>query len=139
MLFSIGALVWIAVAPLAGRMGEQRSHVALTAFGCALLGAAWLVPVADRSTVAIAAFLLASAAGRAGLNTFSYLLAGSGAADAGAGRGAVIGPLAASAAHGHIDERVPFGVIAALCLAVATLMLTGSRAPSRMERLSPAA
>ena len=113
VLFSIGALVWIAVAPLAGRMGEQRSHVALTAFGCALLGAAWLVPVADRSTVAIAAFLLASAAGRAGLNTFSYLLAGSGAASAGAGRGAVIGlvnlswgvaavigPLAASAAHG---------------------------------------
>ena len=91
VLFSIGALVWIAVAPLAGRMGEQRSHVALTAFGCALLGVAWLVPVADRSTVAIAAFLLASAAGRAGLNTFSYLLAGSGAASAGAGRGAVIG------------------------------------------------
>jgi MFS family permease len=139
VLFSTGALVWIAVAPLAGRLGEQRSHVALTAFGCALLGAAWLVPVADRSTVAIAAFLLASAAGRAGLNTFSYLLAGSGAASAGAGRGAVIGlvnlswgiaavigPLAASAAHGHIDERVPFAVIAALCLVVATLMLTGS-------------
>ena len=139
VLFSIGALVWIAVAPLAGRMGEQRSHVALTAFGCALLGAAWLVPVADRSTVAIAAFLLASAAGRAGLNTFTYLLAGSGAASAGAGRGAVIGlvnlswgiaavvgPLAASEAHGHIDERVPFAIIAALCLAVATLMLTGS-------------
>ena len=39
VLFSIGALVWIAVAPLAGRLGEQRSHVALTAFGCALLGA----------------------------------------------------------------------------------------------------
>ena len=54
------------------------------------------------------------------------------------GVAAVIGPLAASAAHGHIDERVPFGVIAALCLAVATLMLTGSRAPSRRERLSPA-
>ncbi len=140
VLFSVGALVWIAVAPLAGRLGEQRSHVALTALGCALLGAAWLVPVADRSTVAIAAFLLASAAGRAGLNTFSYLLAGSGAASAGVGRGAVIGlvnlswgiaavvgPLAASEAHGHIDERVPFAVIAALCLAVATLMLSGSR------------
>jgi MFS family permease len=139
VLFSMGALVWIGVAPLAGRMGEQRSHVALTAFGCALLGVAWLVPVADRSTVAIAAFLLASAAGRAGLNTFSYLLAGSGAASAGAGRGAVIGlvnlswgvaavigPLAASVAHGHVDERIPFGIIAALCLAVATVMLTGS-------------
>jgi MFS family permease len=139
-LFSIGALVWIAVAPLAGRMGEQRSHVALTAFGCALLGVAWLVPVADRSTVAIAAFLLASAAGRAGLNTFSYLLAGTGAASAGAGRGAVIGlvnlswgvaavigPLAASAAHGTVDERIPFAIIAALCLTVATVMLTGSR------------
>lgn len=140
VLFSVGALVWIAVAPLAGRMGEERSHVALTAFGCALLGAAWLVPVADRSTVAIAAFLLASAAGRAGLNTFSYLLAGTGAVSAGAGRGAVIGlvnlswgvaavigPLAASAAHGHIDERVPFAVIAALCLGVAVLMLKDSR------------
>jgi MFS family permease len=139
LLFSLGALVWIGVAPLAGRMGEQRSHVALTAFGCGLLGVAWLVPVADRSTVAIAAFLLASAAGRAGLNTFSYLLAGSGAASSGAGRGAVIGlvnlswgvaavigPLAASVAHGHVDERIPFGVIAALCLAVATVMLTGS-------------
>jgi MFS family permease len=150
VLFSIGALVWIAVAPLAGRLGEQRSHVALTAFGCALLGAAWLVPVADRSTVAIAAFLLASAAGRAGLNTFSYLLAGSGAASAGAGRGAVIGlvnlswgiaavigPLAASEAHGHIDERVPFAVIAALCLVVATLMLTGSR--GGLARGAPAA
>ena len=43
------------------------------------------------------------------------------------GVAAVIGPLAASAAHGHIDERVPFAIIAALCLAVATLMLTGSR------------
>ncbi len=140
VLFSIGALVWIAVAPLAGRMGEQRSHVALTACGCALLGGAWLVPVADRSTAAIAAFLLASAAGRAGLNTFSYLLAGSGAESAGAGRGAVIGlvnlswgvaavigPLAASAAHGHIDERLPFAVIAALCLTVGALMFTGSR------------
>jgi MFS family permease len=139
-LFSLGALVWIAVAPLAGRLGEERSHMALTALGCALLGAAWLVPVADHSTAAIAAFLLASAAGRAGLNTFSYLLAGSGAASTGAGRGAVIGlvnlswgiaavvgPLAASAAHSHVDERLPFAVIAALCLAVATLMLTGSR------------
>jgi MFS family permease len=141
VLFSIGALVWIGVAPLAGRMGEQRSHVALTAFGCALLGVAWLVPVADHSTVAIAAFLLASAGGRAGLNTFSYLLAGSGAASAGAGRGAVIGlvnlswgvaavigPLAASVAHGNVDERIPFGIIAALCLAAATVMLTGSGA-----------
>jgi ACDE family multidrug resistance protein len=140
VLFSIGALVWIAVAPLAGHMGEQRSHVALTACGCALLGGAWLVPVADRSTAAIAAFLLASAAGRAGLNTFSYLLAGSGAESAGAGRGAVIGlvnlswgvaavigPLAASAAHGHIDERLPFAVIAALCLTVGALMFAGPR------------
>jgi len=140
VLFSIGALVWIVVAPLAGRMGEQRSHIALTAIGCALLGGAWLVPVADRSTLAITAFLLASSAGRAGLNTFSYLLAGTGAQSAGAGRGtviglvnlswgvaAVIGPLAASAAHGNIDERIPFGVIAALCLAVAAFMVTGSR------------
>jgi DHA1 family solute carrier family 18 vesicular amine transporter 1/2 len=140
VLFSIGALVWIVVAPLAGRMGEQRSHIALTAIGCALLGGAWLVPVADRSTLAITAFLLASSAGRAGLNTFSYLLAGTGAQAAGAGRGtviglvnlswgvaAVIGPLAASAAHGNIDERIPFGVIAALCLVVAAFMVTGSR------------
>jgi MFS family permease len=140
VLFSIGALVWIVVAPLAGRMGEQRSHIALTAIGCALLGGAWLVPVADRSTLAITAFLLASSAGRAGLNTFSYLLAGTGARSAGAGRGtviglvnlswgvaAVIGPLAASAAHGNIDERIPFGVIAALCLGVAAFMLTGPR------------
>jgi MFS transporter, DHA1 family, solute carrier family 18 (vesicular amine transporter), member 1/2 len=140
VLFSIGALVWIVVAPLAGRMGEQRSHIALTAVGCALLGGAWLVPVADRSTLAITAFLLASSAGRAGLNTFSYLLAGTGARSAGAGRGtviglvnlswgvaAVIGPLAASAAHGNIDERIPFGVIAALCLAVAAFMVTSSR------------
>ena len=140
VLFSIGALVWIVVAPLAGRMGEQRSHVALTAIGCALLGGAWLVPVADRSTLAITAFLLASSAGRAGLNTFSYLLAGTGAQSAGAGRGtviglvnlswgvaAVIGPLAASAAHGNIDERIPFGVIAALCLGVAAYMVTSPR------------
>ena len=145
-LFSIGALVWIFVAPLAGRLGEERSHVALTALGCALLGGAWLVPVADGSTVAITAFILASAAGRAGLNTFSYLLAGTGAESAGAGRGtviglvnlswgvaAVIGPLAASAAHGNIDERVPFGIIAALCLGVAALMLTGPR-PARALR-----
>ena len=143
LLFSVGALVWIAVAPLAGRLGEQRSHVALTAVGCALLGAAWLVPVADHSTAAIAAFLLASMAGRAGLNTFSYLLAGSGAESAGAGRGtviglvnlswgvaAVIGPLAASAAHGNIDDRVPFGVIAALCMGVAALLFAGRR-PAR--------
>ena len=149
VLFSIGALVWIVVAPLAGRMGEQRSHVALTAIGCALLGGAWLVPVADRSTLAITAFLLASSAGRAGLNTFSYLLAGTGAQSAGAGRGtviglvnlswgvaAVIGPLAASAAHGNIDERIPFGVIAALCLAVAAFMVTGV-APGR-RHLTPA-
>jgi MFS family permease len=139
-LFSVGALVWIVVAPLAGRLGEQRSHVALTAVGCALLGGAWLVPVADRSTTAIAAFLLASMAGRAGLNTFSYLLAGSGAESAGAGRGAVIGlvnlswgvaavigPLAASEAHGNIDERVPFGIVAALCLVVAALLVAGQR------------
>jgi MFS family permease len=143
VLFSVGALVWIVVAPLAGRLGEQRSHVALTAVGCALLGAAWLVPVADRSTAAIAAFLLASMAGRAGLNTFSYLLAGSGAESSGAGRGtviglvnlswgvaAVIGPLAASAAHGNIDDRVPFAVIAALCLTVAALLFSGPR-PAR--------
>ena len=146
LLFSVGALVWIVVAPLAGRLGEQRSHVALTAVGCALLGVAWLVPVADRSTTAIAAFLLASMAGRAGLNTFSYLLAGSGAESAGAGRGtviglvnlswgvaAVIGPLAASAAHGNIDDRVPFGVIAALCLGVAALLFAGRR-PARTLR-----
>ncbi|MDX6620272.1 MAG: transporter, family, tetracycline resistance protein [Gaiellales bacterium] len=143
VLFSVGALVWIVVAPLAGRLGEQRSHVALTAVGCALLGGAWLVPVADHSTTAIAAFLLASMAGRAGLNTFSYLLAGSGAESAGAGRGAVIGlvnlswgvaavigPLAASAAHGTIDDRVTFGVIAALCLTVASLLFAGRR-PAR--------
>jgi len=148
VLFSAGALVWIVVAPLAGRLGEQRSHVALTAFGCAALGGAWLVPVADRSTTAIAAFLLASMAGRAGLNTFSYLLAGSGAESSGAGRGAVIGlvnlswgvaavigPLAASAAHGNIDDRVPFGVIAVLCLAVAALLFS-ERRPARRFRFA---
>jgi MFS family permease len=146
VLFSAGALVWIAVAPLAGRLGEQRSHVALTAIGCAVLGGAWLVPVADRSTTAIAAFLLASMAGRAGLNTFSYLLAGSGAESSGAGRGAVIGlvnlswgvaavigPLAASEAHGNIDDRVPFGVIAVLCLTVAALLFS-ERRPVRRFR-----
>ena len=46
------------------------------------------------------------------------------------GVAAVIGPLAASAAHGHIDERVPFGIIAALCLARRDgVMLAGQRAP----------
>ena len=44
---------------------------------------------------------------------------------------AVIGPLAASAAHGNIDERVPFGVIAALCLAVAALLFAGAAARRR--------
>jgi MFS family permease len=147
VLFSAGALVWIFVAPLAGRLGEERSHVVLTAFGCALLGGAWLLPVADRSTTAIAAFLIASAAGRAGLNTFSYLLAGSGAESAGAGRGAVIGlvnlswgvaavigPLAASMAHGAIDDRVPFAVISALCLIVAALLFAGQRPAPRPVR-----
>jgi MFS family permease len=147
VLFSAGALVWIFVAPLAGRLGEQRSHVVLTAFGCALLGGAWLLPVADRSTTAIAAFLIASAAGRAGLNTFSYLLAGSGAQSAGAGRGAVIGlvnlswgvaavigPLAASMAHGAVDDRVPFAVISALCLCVAALLFAGQRPAPRLVR-----
>ena len=43
------------------------------------------------------------------------------------GVAAVIGPLAAIAAHGHIDERLPFAVIAALCLTVGALMFTGSR------------
>ena len=43
------------------------------------------------------------------------------------GVAAVIGPLAASAAHGHIDERLPFAAIAALCLTVGALMFTGSR------------
>jgi MFS family permease len=149
VLFSAGALVWIFVAPLAGRLGEERSHVVLTAFGCALLGGAWLLPVADRSTTAIAAFLIASAAGRAGLNTFSYLLAGSGAESAGAGRGAVIGlvnlswgvaavigPLAASMAHGTVDDRVPFAVISALCLTVAALLFAGQRPAPRLVRRS---
>jgi hypothetical protein len=43
----------------------------------------------------------------------------------------VIGPLAASAAHGTIDERVPFAIVAALCLAVAALLFAGGR-PARI-------
>ena len=152
VLFSIGALVWIVVAPLAGRMGEQRSHIALTAIGCALLGGAWLVPGGGPLDARDHRVPAGISAGRAGLNTFSYLLAGTGAQSAGAGRGtviglvnlswgvaAVIGPLAASAAHGNIDERIPFGVIAALCLAVAAFMVTGSRpatAPDRQRTAS---
>ena len=54
------------------------------------------------------------------------------------GVAAVIGPLAASAAHGNIDERIPFGVIAALCLAVATFMVTG-RARPRPDASEPPA
>jgi uncharacterized membrane protein YfcA len=46
---------------------------------------------------------------------------------------AVIGPLAASAAHGNIDDRVPFGVIAVLCLAVAALLFS-ERRPARRVR-----
>ena len=52
---------------------------------------------------------------------------------------AVIGPLAASAAHGHIDERVPFGVIAVLCLAVAALMFAGHRPVRRFGPRAPLA
>ena len=134
-------------------MGEQRSHVALTAFGCALLGAAWLVPVADRSTAGDRR--LPPGLGRRAARDSTRSATCSQAAarqSAGAGRGAVIGlvnlswgvaavigPLAASAAHGHIDERIPFAVIAALCLAVATLMLTGSgrvSAPRLIRRRS---
>ena len=87
VLFSIGALVWIAVAPLAGRMGEQRSHVALTAIGCALLGGAWLVPVADRSTRRDRGLPARLGAGRAGSTPSATCWPAAVRASAGAGRG----------------------------------------------------
>ena len=113
VLFSLGALVWIAVAPLAGRSARSAATSRSRALGCALLGAAWLVPVADALDGGDRR-VPARLDGRArGAQHLQLPARGQRRRVAGAGRGtviglvnlswgvaAVIGPLAASAAHG---------------------------------------
>ena len=149
VLFSLGALVWIFVAPMAGRLGERRSHVALTAVGCALSAPPGSCPWPTARRLRSPRSCSPPRPAAPGSTRSATCSPARGAESAGAGRGAVIGlvnlswgvaavigPLAASAAHGSIDERIPFGVIAMLCLTVATLLFAGHR-PTHRGGASP--
>ena len=88
LLLSAGAVVWIVVAQLAGRLPERRLAPPVVAAGLFVLAATWLVPALAPTTAAIALFLLLTSACRASLNTFVYRL---GRPRDGKGYGGVLG------------------------------------------------
>ena len=128
LLLSAGAVVWIAMAHLAGRLPERRLAPPVVAAGMFVLAGAWLVPALAPTTIAIAAFLLFSAACRASLNTFLYRLA---RPQGGSGYGGVLGlmnvvyassgmlaPVVAGALMAAGAGRVLFAAVAVLALAI---------------------
>ncbi len=128
LLLSAGAVVWIVVAQLAGRLPERRLAPPVVAAGLFVLAATWLLPALAPTTAAIAVFLLLTSACRASLNTFVYRL---GRPRAGNGYGGVLGlmnvvyascgmpaPVAAGALVTAGAGRVLFGGVAALALGI---------------------
>lgn len=128
IVLSAGAVVWIVVAQLAGRLPERRLAPPIVATGTFVLAVTWLVPALAPTTAVIAAFVLVTCACRASLNTFVYRLA---RPRDGRGYGGVLGlmnvvyascgmlaPIAAGALVTAGAGRALFGGVAVLALAI---------------------
>lgn len=132
LLATIAAAAAFAAVTLSRRLVERHDATLLAACAAFALGVAWLVPAASTSIPAIASFLVVVAVARTLLNPASYLLAGEGAAAAGAGiaitlgatnlllgAGGLSGPVLASLGLSH--PHLAHASIALLCLTAAAV------------------
>jgi len=148
IVMSAAAVVWVVAAALAGRLGDRRGGTRLVGIGAAVLGAVWLLPVGNLSTATVGGFLLLSAACRAPLNTFIYVMARGGAERARISAAvvtgllnvvysiaAVAGPLAAGSLGRAADARWSFALVATVGLLIGAALLIDNRRRGTLGRV----
>jgi MFS family permease len=146
VVFSIGAGVFIVGATIVARLGDRAARVGIGGLATFALGLLLILPLASTATAALAAFVVLRAPAVAIMFGISYPLGARGAAQAGIGRGAVmgllnvswgastaVGPLAGAAIATSAGESVAYAILAALCLVGAGWMLTTSRLAVRVR------
>ena len=123
LAFGVSASVWIVSATLVGRLRARSVDLRSVGIGVAVLGIAWLLPVASLSTAAVIGFLVVSAACRSSINALVYAVgarAGGGESAAAVlgvmnlawAAAALLAPLAAGAADGDAGIRLAFAFTA---------------------------
>lgn len=154
LLATIAAGVAFAAVTIVRRLVERHEAGLLAAGATLALGVAWLIPVAVASVATVISFLVVFAVARTLLNPVSYLLAGQGAAAAGAGTaitlgatnlllgaGGLGGPVLASLGLSH--PRLTHTSVALFCLASSAALACTShlssrnRSPSRFCQTAP--
>jgi MFS family permease len=153
LAFAASGLLFAAGSALTAAAGRRAVSLPVTCGGIGVLAAGLSLAVLSSAPLALVAMLCITTAARAVLWTVSYPLAAAAGQD-GAGLGAsvgllnliwaataVIGPLAAGAAAGHLGAPAVFGLTQAACVAAlgvtATLAWRGRRPVGRAARPEP--
>ena len=144
------AVLYIAAGVVTARLGRRAATPRIAGASVLALGLALVLPAASAGTLMLVAFLFARSASNAVTATIAYPLASAGAAETGLGAGAAIGfvnaawatstvvaPLAGGAVAQAAGDRLAFGLLVPITLAVGTWLVIGARrarAPFREAR-----
>ncbi len=147
LVFAASGILFAAGSALTAAAGRRAVTLAVAAGGIAALAAALSLAVLSTAPVALVVMLCLTTAARSVLWTVSYPLAAEAGAD-GAGLGAavgmlngiwaataVLGPLAAGFAAGHLGPQAAFGLTEAACAAALAVTVAMARR-SRRSRLT---
>ena len=150
LVFAISGILFAAGSGLTAAAGLRAVSLAVTAGGIAAMAAALSLATVSTAPAALIVMLCLTTAARSVLWTVSYPLAaeaGQGGAGVGAAVGllngiwaatAVLGPLGAASAAGHLGARAAFGLTQAACVvALAVTVTMAWRARRRLPTAVP--
>jgi predicted MFS family arabinose efflux permease len=157
LAFATAGILFAVGSALTAALGRRAVNLAVTCGGMLVVAGALSLAVVGSTTLLLVAMLCVTTAARSVLWTVSYPLAASAGARSGAGSGAgtglgasvgllnviwaataVLGPLGAGAAAGHLGVPAAFGLTQAVCAAAlavtAVLAWRGRRPSARIRR-----
>jgi MFS family permease len=136
--FGASAVLFIASSAAVAHLGERAAQAGVGATAAALAAATLILVLVSRSTVVVVAFLLVRGPVAAVLFTVTFPLGVRGGRTAGISVGtvaallnivwalsALVGPIAAGALAQTAGDRAAYGVMAGLCLVVASAVASG--------------
>jgi len=145
-VFAVSSILFIAASAAVARTGERAARPGVGAAATVVVAGALVIVLVSTSTAAIVAFLLARGAVSAVIYTITFPLGVIGGRAAGIGVGtvaallnivwagsALVAPVAAGALAQTVGARAAYGVLAAVCLAVAA-WIVAARPPAQARR-----
>ncbi len=151
LVFAVAGVLFVLGSTLTAAAGRRAVRLPVLVAGMLALALAFWPAVVSSAPFAVVAMQCATTAVRSVLWTVSYPLAADGSQQSGAGTGvvmgllnggwagtALLGPLAAGFAADRLSAQAVFGLTAASCLAVLTVIVLAAgsfRRPARLARV----